>query len=683
MNVYWEATLKMYFLFVSSFTEIGTEMSSRTSVELKTIAKLEEEKKSFFIDAYQRGYRWTKIEVKDLLDDILEFSHSDYESHDNALPSRFYCLQPIIVTKNSDGISWKVIDGQQRLTTIYLIYLYYINTAGRRKPSLPFELHYNDKNTLEMCLQQIKNEEYCEEEHLAPAFEIFRNDIDSFYVLTAYGEICRYFNELQKNPQSRNYESDMKKVFDNFMKIIWYELVDCDEFEETAVFSKINMGKIPLTNAELIKALLLHSKNGLLTPYQNNLALKWDEFEAQLSDSGFWSFLANDNDSYSTRIDFIFDILALDLNEQFYNDAILRNEYYVERAYNKQYFSFYILNNYIRKLKQDDPCVDFVKVIWTMVTDCFNMFKDWFQNRKWYHMIGYVITLSGAGYLNKLCELYKQYSIGKENGSSEHKSSFEKWLKSCIIEIVRKSLIKDQKDKDPCTKAFIEKNIAGLEYKTGKANERIRNILLLHNICALELLESQTDARFPFDKYKRNDINWDIEHINAVADDRPNDAYDRDNNDCLVWLQNAKNIPNIAEIRTEDNEPVKDLIEKVIADKLYLESREPGLKTFVKVYESIVNYFDGSDESINSISNLTILDSGTNRAYKNDVFPLKRKKILESCAKEIYIPLCTRNVFLKAYPGSDNLVKWEEKDREAYKNDIVNSIAKYLKLEDC
>ncbi|MBQ9307072.1 MAG: hypothetical protein IJ229_04020, partial [Clostridia bacterium] len=52
------------------------------------------------MDAYQRGYRWTENEVRDLLDDIREFCHVK-RPDDNT----FYCLQPIIVTKADDGVS--------------------------------------------------------------------------------------------------------------------------------------------------------------------------------------------------------------------------------------------------------------------------------------------------------------------------------------------------------------------------------------------------------------------------------------------------------------------------------------------------------------------------------------------------------------------------------------------------
>ena len=120
-------------------------MDDTTKVKLMTIADIENDNVVFYIDAYQRGFRWTEAEVRDLLDDIHEFSQSGYEAI-----NRFYCLQPIIVTKSADGVAWKVIDGQQRLTTLFLIYLYYVNTAGRIKPNLPFELHLLQEHELHL-----------------------------------------------------------------------------------------------------------------------------------------------------------------------------------------------------------------------------------------------------------------------------------------------------------------------------------------------------------------------------------------------------------------------------------------------------------------------------------------------------------------------------------------------------
>lgn len=119
------------------------------NLEIKPISDLL--KQSFWIPSYQRGYRWTPQEVTDLLDDIHEFqSNSTTEETD------FYCLQPLVVKEKINreikesvvksiydisvvedndffekakkilqtNAKWEVIDGQQRLTTIFLILKY-------------------------------------------------------------------------------------------------------------------------------------------------------------------------------------------------------------------------------------------------------------------------------------------------------------------------------------------------------------------------------------------------------------------------------------------------------------------------------------------------------------------------------------------------------------------------------
>lgn len=73
--------------------------SNEVKVCLKTMADLQLEKVSFYIDAYQRGYRWTQSKVRALLEDIREFSQTTYKGNGRE-NDKFYCLQPIIVTNN-------------------------------------------------------------------------------------------------------------------------------------------------------------------------------------------------------------------------------------------------------------------------------------------------------------------------------------------------------------------------------------------------------------------------------------------------------------------------------------------------------------------------------------------------------------------------------------------------------
>lgn len=86
-------------------------MGNNIILETKFVADISG---SFYIPSYQRGYRWSETEVVRLLDDIYQNGKKNY------------CLQPVVVRKKED--QYELIDGQQRLTTLYLIYKYMVFT---------------------------------------------------------------------------------------------------------------------------------------------------------------------------------------------------------------------------------------------------------------------------------------------------------------------------------------------------------------------------------------------------------------------------------------------------------------------------------------------------------------------------------------------------------------------------
>ena len=102
----------------------------------------------FYITSYQRGYRWTEKQVGDLLRDLLCFSNDLANKGNKDEKDQFYCLQPVIARPITDidqlktifgddfndsilehGV-WEIIDGQQRLTTIFLLYKYLLDQKG-------------------------------------------------------------------------------------------------------------------------------------------------------------------------------------------------------------------------------------------------------------------------------------------------------------------------------------------------------------------------------------------------------------------------------------------------------------------------------------------------------------------------------------------------------------------------
>ena len=110
-----------------------SEIVENPKLKLKSIYELlcneEGKPESFFIPSYQRGYRWTEQQVKDLLNDIWEF-HQNVKLRKN---DGFYCLQPIVVKKSKNkNYDWDVIDGQQRLLSLFYFMHGRIPKQGKR-----------------------------------------------------------------------------------------------------------------------------------------------------------------------------------------------------------------------------------------------------------------------------------------------------------------------------------------------------------------------------------------------------------------------------------------------------------------------------------------------------------------------------------------------------------------------
>jgi len=103
---------------------------------------------------------------------------------------------------------------------------------------------------------------------------------------------------------------------------------------------------------------------------------------------------------------------------------------------------------------------------------------------------------------------------------------------------------------------------------------------------------------------------------------------------------------------------------------------------FVSLFNDILMHFDEDiDEGeIHHISNLALLDSKTNRGYKNAVFPVKRKTIIERDKSGVFIPICTKNVFLKYFTDYPPKISfWTQEDRDKYLEDLKVVLSDYMK----
>jgi len=417
-------------------------------MDLVSVKQLIKKKYKFFIPSYQRGYRWGEKEVKELLEDLAEFEIY-------SKPEEFYCLQPLVVKK--DGEYYRVVDGQQRLTTIFLILKFLEDIIKITNQNLNldnFKIIYETRSNSEEFLLNIK--EKSEKEA--------NENIDFYYMYNAFKVIKEWFKE---NDKTLNFLELLIKN-EGRVKFIWYELEENEKEED--VFARLNIGKIPLTNAELIKAVLL------LQIRENKereiLVNEWDTIEQKFQDERFFGFLTNEKYDKPSKIEFIFDLVANSLNKNldFENDKK----------------TFYILNDYIKDEES-------AKFIWREVKRIFRIFEEFYDKHDFYHLIGYLTNKNSPINIKKLIELY----------SSLKKNEFLDKLKEIIFENFEfkenSVLYKKSKDK------LIE--IEELTFNENKSI--ISNILFLFNI--LISIDSQF-FRYPFDLHKKE--SWSLEHIN-------------------------------------------------------------------------------------------------------------------------------------------------------------------------
>lgn len=548
----------------------------------------------FYVPDYQRGYRWGKNEVETLLNDVNEYGGKIKKSEkDN------YCLQPIVVRNNGD--KYELIDGQQRLTTLYLIYVY-MNKASNGFMSEPkFVISYETRNK---SADFLKNPDEAQKD----------NNIDFLFIYNAYKTIEDWFLKKEKLQSTL---TNINKYFDECVKVIWYEIPDSENSID--LFTRLNIGKIPLTSSELVKALFLKDENKSAIR-QEELSLEWDNMEKELHNKEFWGFLTNsETDNYPTRIDLVLDLIS----KKQYSDK-------------ETYRTFFYFDDKLKKGKS-------LENIWDEIMHNFLTLKEWFFDHEFYHKIGYLIASNSKS----LMDVLNDYA-------NKTKTEFRQYLDESIKESI-----------------IFKKSFNELDYEHDYND--IKKLLLLFNVESVRQIDDKK-RRFPFGRHKRE--NWSLEHIHAQHSQGL-----QTNEKIKEWLKaHIKSIQSIGQqdALVSDMEQLVKLIEKNPKTAKVKEQFEPLQQ---KVVEFLSPKGEDS-EYIHLLPNMALLSSDQNSAVSNYTFDAKRNLILEKDKNGSYIPFCTKMVFLKYYSMEDtNLHFWGKNDRDAYFEAMGKVLSTYLSKE--
>ena len=612
--------------------------------------------RTLFVPGYQRGYRWGRQEVEALLNDLWEFylqteEKKDEEARENLLEENknvFYCLQPIVLYKDEQARE-NLLDGQQRLTTIYLL-LFYLDTRRRE------EGYDKPLFTLEYATREDSADFLAKKLFAAEGSKEVSN-VDYHYMRAAYGYIKAWFTQAPKHPGAAAKLIPLLLDEDGKgpnVRVIEYHVED--DSDPIDVFLRLNQGKIPLTDAELTKALFLQSDkyDAKLLPYVSPkldlIASEWYAYEQQLSMPKFWHFISPyDAQSTPPSIRLLLELAARDFQSatSYQNTtALWDSKKYTHPCYT-------IFSDYLQGYSGEERLKK-IGEVWERIYTIFGLISEWYEDQELYHYVGYLMCTESSS-SKRITLLRKLLKQAKTCTAPEFKASLRREIGKKIEAICLNELSYEERPAD------------------------IHRVLLLHNIH--QHIFTSEQIRFPFDLYTEE--KWSLEHIYAQQSEPL-----RKREEQIGFIE--EHIATFRQDAFGDDKETSSLIAELEGIRSKIQEPEKTESERVSLFENaleLITAFEvkhmGDTGSLHGLQNLCLLSRGVNSALSNRTFARKREIMREIMRERVmtatqeYIPMATRRVFLKYYSASpkDNAY-WRREDAEAYMEHI-RSVCKH------
>lgn len=246
--------------------------------------------KPFVIPEYQRPYAWTSEQVETLFEDLWEFTTTSGGTERDGS----YFLGSIVSYENENG-EQEIIDGQQRITSLFLllraIYTKLISTSesertpesanfiGKIEPSiwrtnkLTGKVDY--KNIL-LTSRVVNNE----------GNEILRNILETGKAdenaKDNYSKNYRYFQELFDKHSAENPLMVYQFIYALLNQAILLPITADTQDTALTIFSTLNDRGLPLSDADIFKAKIY---NQLSIDQKSSFIDKWKELDEQTTET--------------------------------------------------------------------------------------------------------------------------------------------------------------------------------------------------------------------------------------------------------------------------------------------------------------------------------------------------------------------------------------------------------------
>lgn len=599
---------------MSESNTMSNEKSQENNLDLVAISELKGY--SFIIPYQQRGYKWTENNITLLLDDLNQFIKSN---------EKMYCLQPVAVVEKKDNgnTKYSVIDGQQRLTSLYLIYKYLV-ADGEPLTNETELFHYTYERDTDNERKEFLRNEIDEEEN-----------IDFFYMSRAYRAIKKWFKDKEalkgRFTDLINAHRESKSI-----QVIWY-LVETKKEHE--IFRNINSGKIQLTNSDLIKALLL--KRGSDIQNQEQIAAQFEQMERQFAEDRFWYMLQQKDVDYlkgQSRIDLLFNMVA----------GIEESNYIIEPR-----SSFFKFANY--------PSTKLLEM-WKDVREKFQRIKDLFDDPYTFHYLGFLIYCG-----KKLSCILNEYA---NNNKKAFITYLKDEIKGCFSNTHTTLDEYNYADsKDALRRVFIMHNIETILQRYENLNKEL-NLRFTYEYFPFELLYSQK---------------WDIEHIASQTENELKSNEDRQYWIASILVDYAdildeetkKNCDEVKEKlnnRKEDCEKQFNALFSKIVEEIEGKELQEEEKNGIGNLVLLDSHTNRSFHNSLFLKKRKIVITASGLRNDND------KNLNLNEVQSVYVPICTQQVYTKSYNKQHDvkLNAWTKDDYDAYLVDMKEKLKDYF-----
>lgn len=582
----------------------------------------------FNIPEYQRGYKWTVDNIVQLLEDLKGFKQNSSDE--------FYCLQNITITKtNINGHScFNVIDGQQRLTTLFILISYIQRNMSNKVLSAESNiLRYSIREETDKFLREsILTGDYWNDVEYKPATK------DQYYIAEVAKAVAEWFNI--NNLEERTILDHLKLIVNKV-----------ESGEEETVFASLNGGKVDLDGADLVRAILI------------TRAAK-QKYPSLISEKTLHQIANNDiNLNINIKVSSLGKInefrvklgIELDMMNNWWSDRKIRSYFeqllpnrisqnksfkYSEYPIDLLYYAFFeaykdklathgntdldlrIFENGIDKDGEGgNDHLEFYKE----VKEFHLTLVDWYNDDEIYNLLGYLMYNYKSASVS-FAMLWNEWKL------TESKSDFKSKLKRIIREQLALAFAESDDSTDIADKLILlRKSITNIAENWYVKDFIIRFLPLLDLI--------------PEKKTVGNSVRTIFKRLN----------------------------PDYFKCNQEDKEHVRSQTRQIAEENMTEEDR--------------LALEEENRQGINSIGNIVLLKASINRGYGNVELVKKMDRIArEHIMNDTYIRPHTLNVFLSKLQTlkdngiSEDSVFWSEEDIVKTVKAIDSSLTDYLEL---